>query len=534
MRVISGPIFTGDRQRPSAEAVVTEDGVLAYVGELDRALAIAGPDVEVTDTAGGLVMPGFIDAHAHLQGTGSAVGKVLLRDAEDLAAIQSMVAGWAAAHPDSPRVMGLGWQYGAVPGGRPTAAMLDIVVPDRPVYLDAFDFHSTWLNSAALAEVGITDDTPDPIGGEIVRDDEGRATGYLLENAAVELAWAKMNDVDEATRDRWTSDAVRVYTASGVTTVVDMGLDARSLGAILRAEAAGDLQLRIVGHWLIDRTGDPASELAQVGEAVRLAAIHRSDRVRIAGIKIVVDGTIDACTAAMLHPYASGAVGEPIWDDESLRRVVTAADAAGLQVAMHAIGDAAARSALDALEHARRENGTTGRRHRIEHLEYVDAADVPRLGAMGVTASMQPVHADPATFANWAAMLGDERAERGFAWPEFVETGAVLAFGTDSPTANHEPLPNMYLAATRCSPTHHHLPAHRPDFARPLPEAFAHGTSDAAFASFMDDRIGMLRTGFAADLVILDGNPLAAGPNSLLGTRVVETIVAGVTVHRLT
>ena len=160
----------------------------------------------------------------------------------------------------------------------------------------------------------------------------------------------------------------------------------------------------------------------------------------MAGIKLVLDGVIDACTAAMRHPYADGSNAGPIWPLERLRPVVAAADAAGLQVAMHAIGDLASDVALDALEHAHRVNGDRPRRHRIEHLEYAAPETARRMAALGVTASMQPVHADPAIWANWAAMLGDERADRGFAWTEFREAGALLAFSTDAPTAPHEAL----------------------------------------------------------------------------------------------
>jgi predicted amidohydrolase YtcJ len=188
--------------------------------------------------------------------------------------------------------------------------------------------------------------------------------------------------------------------------------------------------------------------------------------------------------------------------------------------------------ALDALEHASRVNGTTGRRHRIEHLEYAEAADIARLGPLGVTASMQPVHLDPAIMPNWVAMLGPERAEQGFAWPEYLAHGATLAFGTDTPTAPHEPLPNMYLASTRRSPGHPHLHPHRPDWARPLDEAVVHATADAAWASFADTRIGSLQAGMLADLVVLDRDPFAAGPDSLLATTVTRTVLGGRTVHR--
>jgi predicted amidohydrolase YtcJ len=534
MRVFcGGRVFTSDIDRLWAEALVINDDRVVFVGDRKAALAFAGSGAEVTDLAGGVAIPGFVDAHAHLLMTGASMAKAQLRTAADLAEIQARVATWAADNPDAPRVLGISWTFGAVPGGTPTKEMLDAVVADRPVYLDANDLHSAWVNSAALADLGITNDTPDPIGGRIVRDPTtGEATGHLLENATVELVWPLLARVSDAERDKQLAMAIEAYNESGVTAAVDMALSADALAAMHRAEQAGTLNVRLACHWIVHRASDPAQELAQVAEAARLAKIYNSDRLRVVGIKLITDGTIDACTAAMIHPYSTGTNCDPIWDPESLTRVVTAADAAGLQVALHAIGDQAVRSAIDALEHAISTNGERGARHRIEHLEYVDEADVARLANLGITASMQPVHIDPAIFDNWAEMLGERRAHRGFAWREFLDAGTTLAFGTDTPTAPHLPLHNMYIAATRKSPGSPELVPHRPDNALPLTQAVVHGTRDAAWASFLEQLVGQIRVGHKADLVVLDRDPFAAGPETLLDAQVVETIVDGVTVSK--
>jgi predicted amidohydrolase YtcJ len=305
-----------------------------------------------------------------------------------------------------------------------------------------------------------------------------------------------------------------------------MALDGDALAAMERAERAGTLTVRIVAHWLVPRRGTAADHLAQVAEAARLAERHRSPWLRVTGIKLIVDGVIDGCTAALSEPYANGTNADPIWDYEALAPVVAAADAAGLQVALHAIGDKAVRIALDALEHAAEVNGPRPRRHRIEHLEYTDPADVPRLARLGVTASMQPVHADPAIQDNWRAMLGDSRVERGFAWPEFVEAGARLALGTDTPTAPYHALPNMYVAATRRSATDPALPPNQPRYALPLADAVRHATRDAAWACRADDR-GRLEAGLLADLVVLDRDPFADGPQALLDAQILRTVVGG-------
>lgn len=530
---VGGRVFTADPERPWADAVVVGQDRITFVGDRAAASDVAGSSAELIDTTGGVVMPGFVDAHAHLMMTGDSLLKAPLRDAADLNEIQRRVAEWAAANPEAPRVLGIGWLYSTIPGGLPVKELLDAVVTDRPVYLDASDLHSTWVNSAALTELGITDDTPDPVGGRIVRDPRtGEATGHLLENATVTMVWPLLARVDDATRDRYLSAALGAYVESGVTAAVDMALDRAMFDTMRRADDRGDLCVRISAHWLIHRTGDAASELAQVRTAADAAAEHRSDHLRVAGIKIIADGTIDGCTAALINPYTNGSNADPIWDLESLTRVVTAADAAGLQVAIHAIGDLTVRAAIDALQHAITTNGRTDHRHRIEHLEYVDESDVARLHELGITASMQPVHVDPAQLDNWVGMLGEHRAHRGFAWREFLDAGTTLAFGTDTPTAPHLPLHNMYIAATRRSPRDPHRAPHRPDTALPLDQAVGHGTRDAAWASFDDDRIGMIREGLLADLVVVDTDVFASGPSSLLAAQVVRTVVGGRIVHQ--
>jgi predicted amidohydrolase YtcJ len=522
-------VFTGP-DSPTAEALVVAGDRLVHVGSLAGAIEAAGEHAEVVDLDGGLVVPGFVDAHTHVLMTGDALTRVHLRDAHDLPEIQQRLRDRARERPDDERIFGTGWLFSALPDGRPTREMLDAACPDRPVYLDANDYHSVWVNSRALEELGITRDTPDPIGGTIVRDPRtGEATGHIDETAMHDIVWpflaARRTDAD---RDRQLAAAMSAYAAAGITGVVDMAVDAHGLAAMERADSADRLPVRIVGHWFMERPGDTADHLAQVATAARLAREHHSGRLRMAGVKFVVDGVIDGCTAALAAPYSNGALPEPIWDYEALAPAVAAADAAGLQIAIHAIGDRAVRIALDALQHAVDENGARPRRHRIEHLEYVDPVDVPRLARLGITASMQPVHADPAVQDNWRAMLGDHRVERGFAWPEFSAAGARLAFGTDAPTAPHSPLANLYIAATRRSALDPSLPPNIPGFALPLADALRHATYDAAWSCSAEHERGLLSPGRLADFAVLDRDPFTEGVDALLVARVVRTVTGGV------
>ena len=520
-------IFTVD-DVPSAEALLVTGDRLAFVGDLATARRMAGDAVTEVDLDGDFVMPGFTDGHTHLVMMGEALQKVDLLDAGDLPGIQDRLRSAALANPDAPRLLGRSWLPNAVPG-EPTRQMLDEVYADRPIYLDANDIHSVWVNSAALRELGITRDTPDPMGGKIARDADGEPSGMLYETAVLTHVWPKLNALTtDDERDAHLDATFVHYLASGVTGAIEMALGEEALAALQRAEARhGSLPVRIVAHWLITRDASPEEIMQQLARAIELVATVSSPWLSVVGVKLILDGVIDSCTAAMKEPYANGSNAEPIWGLSELIPVVEAADSAGLQIAMHAIGDDASSIALDALEHAFRVNGPRVRRHRMEHLETITMENVARLAALGVVASMQPVHADPAIQENWRAMLGDHRVDRGFPWPELVAAGAPLVFGTDAPTAPYPPLPNMFVATTRLSAFDQSLPANLPGYAIPVADALRHATRDAAWSCGREKDLGSLSTGKLADFIVLDTNPLAAAPEELLTTKVKRTVVGG-------
>ncbi|MGL3807457.1 amidohydrolase [Paeniglutamicibacter sp. R2-26] len=525
-------IFTADTDPDSAwaEALVVEHGTIAFAGTAAKARAVAGPGAAEVDLEGRLVVPGFVDSHTHLLMTGEALAKVELTSARTLGEIQSRLSAAKAEDPAAARVLGRGWLFDSVPEGRPTAAMLDAAVPDVPVYLDNNDYHSCWVNSAALAELGITRETPDPIGGRIVRDEGGEATGLLLETAAQQFVWPHLASVtSDDERDAGLERVFEAYLAAGVTGAVDMAFDELGLATVERAlrRHGGRLPMRLAAHWFVANTGDEAANLAQVGRATELAATDFGPDFRVVGVKFVSDGVIDACTAAMHEPYVDGSNEGPIWPLEQLKPVLAAADAAGLQAAVHAIGDAASGIALDAIEHAMETNGPRTRRHRIEHLEYAAPGTAERMARLGVTASMQPVHTDSAVRGNWDAMLGDERTERGFAWPEYEAAGALLAFSSDAPTAPYAALPNLYVATTRRSALDPELGAVEPELALPLASALIHATRDSAHSVGDGATHGRLAAGYAADFAVLDENPFEEGNEVLLSARVLRTVVAG-------
>ncbi|MFT5112901.1 MAG: putative amidohydrolase YtcJ [Parasphingorhabdus sp.] len=531
--ITGGRLFTADADNPWAEAIIIRGSKIDYVGDLSNLPDLSDESVEQIDLQGGLVVPGFVDGHVHVAMTGAAMLKAQLQGAGSLHEILRRVQAWADVNPDEPRVLGTSWVHSDIPDAAPTRQMLDDIVSDRPVYLEAFDYHSSWVNTAALEEMGIDNTTPDPIGGRIVRDsDTGKATGYLLENASVEHVWSLLGKLDDEVLDQHLNTALNAFSRAGITSVVEMALEEPVLQAMARARDAGLLKVRIVAHMIIWRTGNADEELALVHRAAELAREYSGDLLRVCGIKIISDGTIDNCTAALSKPYTNGESSGPIWGAEALNPVVAAADELGLQVAIHAIGDEAIHLAVDSIARAQQLNNSFGRRHRIEHLEYARQEDIDRMGQLGITASMQPLHVDPEFLQNWQKMIGPERANQGWAWPLYRAAGSTLAFGTDTPTAPYLPLINMYLASTRKSPTKHHIPALRPDWALTLEDSIMAGTRESAWAAWLDHIVGTLKVGMAADLVVLDRDVLAEGPQSLLETNVRLTMINGQEVYR--
>jgi predicted amidohydrolase YtcJ len=300
-----------------------------------------------------------------------------------------------------------------------------------------------------------------------------------------------------------------------------MAMDDSAWEALKELRSREELKIRLAAHWIIIPSKTDEENMAQVDHAI---AVHKefnlatSPDFRIAGIKIICDGVVDACTAALSKPYSSnGVLCDPLWNPDMLKRVVQKADLAGLQCALHAIGDAAIRLAIDTLESV----GTPGRRHRIEHLEVTSPSDAQRLSDLGITASIQAVHADPSILRAWPNLLGQERCDRAFAYREFLDHGAPLALGTDAPTAPHMPLANLYVATTRKSAKKPSLTETvNEHFVLPLASAVSAATAGSAYSCFAEAQTGSLEAGKKADFAILD---IQWKPEKLLEAVVVET-----------
>lgn len=519
---------TGGLKNPThhfVDAVVIDDatGRITHVGSLDDP-AIAAQKGSAThhDLKGRLLLPSFMDGHMHLLMVGQSLKKAVLTDCTSLEDIRQTIKEYATANPQYERILCRGWMP-HMTDGKSTAEMLD-GLDERPIFIDSKDLHSTWCNTAALEEMGVLYDYPDPPGGTIHRDASGRATGLMSETCAFFIVWPHLARASsKAYNMELIRTAMRTYLAFGYTGAVEMAMDTNIWDALISLRDEEGLPMRIAAHWLVRPEKTLEETLAHVDKAAEMAARYNagtSPDCRIVGIKVICDGTVDACTASLKEPYSDGTTYDMLWPLELLKPVVDRAIEKGLQCALHAIGDAAVKNAVDVLE----TYGKPGQRHRIEHLELSSPEDAKRLGKLGITASVQPVHADPAILTEWTRIIG-KRRDRAFAYTDFADGGAVLAIGTDAPTADHNPWKNLYNATTRKSARNTSMTETvNPNFALGLAAAVTAATEGSAYSCFADGWTGRIEAGKSADLAVVD---VEFEKERLLDARVVQTWYQG-------
>ncbi|MGH9348384.1 MAG: amidohydrolase [Vicinamibacterales bacterium] len=530
--VFNGNVYPGDGEGELAEAVAVRGNTIFRVGSNREIKRLRRPQTTVIDAHGGAVVPGFNDSHVHFLSAGLGLSEINLLDATTAGEIAAHVRRWAAANTGRPWVTGRGWHYTAFTGGLPTRQFLDEVVPDRPAYLIAYDAHSGWANTAALKLAGITSKTASPKNGVVVKDARGEPTGVLKE-AAMRLMDGVLPQPDRAARLSAIRAGIREAHRLGVTSVQDAGGTAGAIDLLDELRRGNELKVRVY-HAL---SAGPAFIEA---DAVTLEETRRKypdDPLLKAGaVKLMVDGVIETHTAAMIEPYANRpSKGLPTFTPADLNRIVTRLDERGWQIWIHAIGDGGIRMALDAFEAAAEANPepARGRRHRIEHIESIDPSDVPRFGALGVIASMQPFHAnpDPSLGTVWSENLGPERASHAWLWTSIARAGGRLAFGSDWPVVTLDPRLGLQVATNRLSPDGLPEGGSMPEERLPLTAVIDAYTSGAAYASFDEQRKGTLAKGMLADIVILSADIFAAPPERVLDAVVDVTIFDGKVVY---
>jgi predicted amidohydrolase YtcJ len=531
--IVGAPVYTADPARPWADAVAVRAGRVAAVGPEREAAAVCGPATRVLRLHGGLVLPGFQDAHVHTAGGGLELAQCDLHGVEP-EGYAAAVARYAADRPDVPFILGGGWVMDAFGTDGPHLAALDAVVADRPVLLESTDGHSAWVNSRALELAGITRATPDPPRGRIERDAAGEPTGALHEAAmalVADLAPPPGQAAWEAAVERGQAHLHRL----GITAWQDAAVGPEMLAAYRAVAERGRLTGRALAalRWQVE-AGE--AQLADLAERRRGAGVGR---LRASAVKIFADGVFENRTAAMLAPYLDGDgrpgdnLGIGMLGPDELARAVTALDGEGFDVHVHAIGDRAVRDTLDAFQAAAAANGRRDARHQIAHLQFVHPDDRPRFRRLGVVANAQPFWSCLDGYMRELTLpfLDPERAAWQYPWASLRRAGAVLAFGSDWTVSTANPLEEIEVAVRRVAPDDRDaepfLPAERLD----LPAALDAFTIGSAYALRLEAQTGSVTPGKLADLAVLDRDPFdeAAGP--IGDARVLATLVEGEPVH---
>jgi len=518
-------VLTMNPAQPTASTVAVAQGRIVAVGTREELAGLRSQAQRVLDLDGATLIPGLIDAHTHFVMGSESLGRVRLAGVATMAEMQRRVAEKVAAAPAGSWITGRGWDDTKRTDviALPTAADLDAVAPNHPVYLSRADAHVGWANSAALRLAGIDATTPDPYGGRIVRDERGEPTGILQETAK-KLVERLIPPADHASR----SDALRQGLATaaqyGITGIHD-NTPAEDIALYQEFRERGELTLRVntlVRGWEVDQ---PFLEpLIAIGARTGFG----DDWIRIGALKLSLDGTLGSRTAAMLEPYSDDPdnTGVPRISQEELDPIIERAHRHHIQVALHAIGDAACRMALDSIERATAAYQWPDHRHRIEHEQVVAPEDMPRFAKLGVIASLQPCHA--VTDLLWVeSRVGPERMPTSYAWQSFLKLGTRICLGTDWPVETLDPRVGFYEAVTRKTLDGTPADGRRPEEALTIEQVLKGYTLDAAWAEHAERKKGSIEPGKYADFTIFAQDPAAVDPNDLLHLDVLGTIVEG-------
>jgi len=525
--LVSGRVWTGDPSRPEAQAIAVRGGRIVAVGSDAEVRKLQGPKTRVVDAGGRRVVPGFIDCHTHMTMGGFNLLAVDLRHTKDEADFTRQLAEFARTRPPGQWITDGAWdeQQWAVPR-LPTRALLDPATGDRPVCLSRQDGHMMVCNSLALKLAKIGRSTPDPPGGVIVRDSSGEPTG-VLKDAAMDAVSAVRPARTQAEIAEALRAAVRHAAVNGVTSVQDLPGGPGDLEGWEKLRAAGELTVRVNYRPSLTRWEEARD---------RRASMKNDDWLKVGGVKGFADGSLGSGTALFFEPFTDEPGNSGVFAAEAIplskmEERVAAADRAGLQVEIHAIGDRANFEILSLFERVAKANGPKDRRFRIEHVQHLRPADVPRFGRLGVVASMQPYHS--IDDGRWAEKrIGRERCKTSYAYRSLLDSGAKLVFGSDWDVAPLSPIAGIDAAVTRRTIDGKNPKGWYPEQRIRVDEALRAYTSDAAWAAFEEKEKGTLTTGKLADFVLLSADPLSIDPAQIEKVAVVTTVVGGRVVYQ--
>jgi len=537
--LLGGHIYTMDASRSWAEALAVQGGRIVAVGTNGDVRPLVGPETRVVDLGGRLVLPAFRDSHVHPVSAGVELGQCSLNELVTVEEVIARVRSCAAEHPERPWIVGGGWDPPLFPEGNPGRALLDELVPDRPAVLSSADGHSAWANSLALAAAGLTRETPDPPDGRIERDPRTGEPSGTLRETAVDLVMRRAPSPSPSEYADGLRRALGIMNRFGIVAFQEADADEAILETYLRADREG---------WLSARVGvalqtDPEEGLGQVDRLVEDRR-RRTRRVVPGTVKLFLDGVIEgALSAALLQPYLDPATGRPgappnrglpRWPPERLDAMVTRLDALGFQVHMHAIGDAAIRMGLDAIEAAQRANGKRDARHHLAHIQLFDPTDIPRFRRLDVVANFQPLWAYAHAYNTELTepYLGPERSRWLYPIRSLMDSGAVVVGGSDWSVSSVNPLDAIEVGVTRREPGATSGEAWIPEEQVDLPRMIAAYTIEGAWASFEEEESGSLEPGKWADLIVLDRNLFDLPLHEIHAAKVLWTVLEGETVFQ--
>jgi len=525
--LLNGHVWTGTEDRPEVEALAVIQNRIVKTGSNSEIKKLAGPGTRVLDLRGRLVLPGFIDAHTHFLNGGLALRSVQLRDCRSREEFVSRIEAKARKLPPGSWILNGDWDHEQFsPPVLPGREWIDAVTPDHPVCVNRFDGHMVLVNSLALKLAGIDRDTVSPPGGEIVRDPKtGEPTG-ILKDAAADLVFAVIPAPSFEEKKEAVRTALKEAAANGVTSIHDMS-DASSFEVYQELLESGELTSRLYVYF----------QIPEIDSFLRLKIRSGFGHpfLRLAGLKGFVDGSLGSATALFFEPYSdnpreSGLLASHMFPEGIMEQRLRLADRAGLQVAIHAIGDRANAILLDMMEKILAEHGPRDRRWRVEHCQHLRRVDIERFGRLGLIASVQPYQAiDDGCWAE--RKIGPERARTTYAFKSLQRAGAVLVFGSDWTVAPLNPLTGIYAAVTRRTLDNRNPDGWIPEEKVSLEEAIRSYTIRAAYAEFSEKEKGSLEAGKLADLVVLDRDLFRIPPEDIIKTRVLMTMVDGKIVH---
>lgn len=528
--LVNGKVWTGDSAAVFAEAVAISGNMILQTGSTATIRQLAGPSTRIIDLGGKLVTPGINDAHIHFLSGSMGLSAIDLNECKTLPQALSIIGAFVRSHPEKKWITGMGWQYGIFPGSLPNKAALDSISPDRPVYIRAYDGHSAWVNSKALQLANVTKDTKYEGFGSIVKDTNGEPTGCLTEGAMalVNTIIPKPTTEEKLQALRMGLDYARSH---GITSIQNANGSVEEFALYEQLLKNGELTVRTSVAFSV---GSKTTEKDIQDFITVKNRIGDNPMIRAAAVKFMLDGVIESHTAVMLAPYADGedggrpANGTFALPLELYRNLVARFDKEGFQVYTHAIGDRSVREALNAYENAQRVNGTSGKRHRIEHIEQSAPEDLPRFTQLGVLPSMQPIHADPGTVDVWGKAVGKEREPHSFVWASMLQQKARLVFSSDWPACmTPDPVRGLHNAVNRRTIEGEPPGGWVPEQRVSLLDALIAYTQGGAYASFEEERKGRIKPGHLADIIVFDINLFELPAMSIGTSKVVMTVFDG-------